>query len=439
MMKCLLGLLCFAVLPGCGDDEADGAVGPGGTAGVSGDGGGQAGSAGVAGHSGASGHAGAAGQAGAVGCPSLLPEAVAFNHDADVGRFRVQNDPPGSDLGTFDPSFVLAADGSHALSYTSVDLARNKLHTRIAVSSDGSSFAFVAEANSAQQNVQVEVLGDPDCPGGVCNNATIIHEVSGLIEDVSDPDATARWKLFTHSYVTLEPDPQDPNTPRLRYPYGHIRLAVAPAPSGPWSEPAPMIGWPSAAPFSSEAPVLVTDIDGMQECLMLTEPSAAIDEDSGALELAVGCVVAHGAAHAIRIDLLRSTDHGATWSRAHPLLDGADAICIGAESPEINAAHLFTRGGQRYLIATPAGTVTFPGGATGSGYRGCLVFRRTPDGVERDAEGAPIVVGLVDPGDGVFAGACSHHPLGGYVASVLSFASPPDLFRMFGPVGQQLP
>ena len=431
----ILGGIVVCIAAGCGNDASSSSGNPAGSGGTSGAAG-TAGGAGQAGEAGASGQAGAGGEAGSKGCPASLPPAVVIDPDGPGSRFTVQGDPPGSDIGTFDPSLVAAADGSLAMSYTSVNLARNKLHTRIAQSLDGgATFTFAAFGNSADENVTVQAPGDPDCPGGTCSNATIVHEVSTLIEDVTDPNTNARWKLYSHSYVILEPDAQDPNTPRLRYEYGSIRMGTAPAPAGPWSDPVPVIGWPSASPMSSNAPQLVGDLDGLQDCLALTEPSATRDDNTGSLELAVGCIALIPSGVGIRIELLRSTDHGASWTHAHTLLDATDGPCVGGERPELNAPHLFTRNGQRYLIATPAGTVSFPGGATGSGYRGCLVFARTDDGVERDASGAPIVLGRIDPGEGIFAGACSHHPGGGYVLSTLSFASPPDIFRMFGPIG----
>jgi hypothetical protein len=434
-----VGWFVAVATSGCGSDESspgqpsgDGGTADSNTGGTAG----QAGSAGQAGQSGSGGQAGSGGQGGAIGCPAELPPAVVIDPDGIASRLKVQGDPAGSEIGTFDPSIVRGADGTIAMSYTSVNLSRNKLHTRIALSVDGgATFTFATKANTAEENVTVEASGDLDCPGETCSNATIVHEVSGLVEDAADPNPSARWKLFTHSYVILQPDPQDPNAPRLRYQYGQLRMGSAPAAEGPWSAPQPVLGWPSAAPMSSNAPQLVTDLDGVQDCVALTEPSAMVDEVSGALELAVGCVSPVQQDYGIRIELLRSTDHGATWSHAHKLLDSSDGPCVGGGGPELNAAHLFAHGGQRYLIASPSGTVSFPGGVSGQGYRGCLVFRRTDDGVERDAEGAPVVVARIDPGEGLFAGACSDHPAGGYVLSALSFASLPDMFRMFGPIG----
>ena len=104
----------------------------------------------------------------------------------------------------------------------------------------------------------------------------------------------------------------------------------------------------------------------------------------------------------------------------------------------MNAAHLFDRGGERYLIATPAGPVRLPGGIATSAYRGCFVFRRAKNGIERDSAGAPVVYGRIDPKDDVFSGACSDIPTGGYVMSALS-DNAPNLFRMYGPVAKNLP
>lgn len=376
------------------------------------------------------------GEGGSTACLVELPAPVMVDPDSDASRFRIEGDPPGSDIGTFDPSIVSAADGSLAMSYTSVDLARRRLHTRIAVSSDGGkSFSFAALANAAEEGLVIEVADDADCPDGTCADTTLVHEVSALVEDPEDPDPSRRWKLFTHSYVVLAPDPKDPNTPRLRYQYGQLRMGTAPAAAGPWSPPAPLIGWPSTAPLSLQAPLLTTAFSGLEDCIALTEPSAALDPATDALELAVGCVAPAGAQQAIRIELLRSLDHGASWSHAGRLLEAADAPCVGGEGLQLNAAHLFESRGKRYLIASPAGAVSLPDGNTGSGYRGCLVFARKGDGVERDSQGAPLVIARIDPGERVFAGACAHHPAGGYVLSALSFAAPPDIFRMFGPVG----
>ncbi|MBI5533038.1 MAG: hypothetical protein HY898_10000 [Deltaproteobacteria bacterium] len=432
----IIGLLVVGLGVSCGSSDAGEApLTPAQDAST--EAGGAAGAAGAAGNAGVAGAAASAGQAGATGCPASLPAAVAFDNNGSQSWLQIQGDPPGSDIGTFDPSVRKAIDGTIVMSYSSVNLARNKIHTRIAVSTDGVTFTYAASANSAQENVDVPADNDPDCPAGTCKGANIDHETSALLEDPGDPDTSARWKVFTHSYVILK-NPQDPNTPVLRYAYGDISVATAPAPSGPWSAPSPAIGWKSASPISSKAQTLLSDLDGMQDCVAGSEPSAAIDPATGALELAFGCVFMDKGVASIRVELVRSTDHGKTWALAHRLLEASDSVCLGETEPQMNAAHLFDRGGSRYLIATPAGPVTFPGGGKGAAYRGCFVFRRTDNGIERDGAGAPIVYGRIDPGAGVFSGACSDIPNGGYVVSALSDTAP-SLFRMYGPVAKELP
>jgi hypothetical protein len=233
-------------------------------------------------------------------------------------------------------------------------------------------------------------------------------------------------------------NPLDPNSPVLRYAYGYISQVAAPSPEGPWSEEIPVIGWHSNSPVSSTAPTLVSALDGMQDCVTLTEPSAIVEPTTGALELAVGCVFLQKGVGAIRIELLRSTDHGKTFRHAHRLLDADDSTCLGETEPQMNAAHLFDRGGKRYVIATPAGPVVLPGGIAASAYRGCFVFRRTDNGIERDSAGAPVVYGRIDPKDNAFSGACSDIPTGGYVMSALS-DNAPYLFRMYGPIAKNQP
>lgn len=377
------------------------------------------------------------GRAGALGCPVLLPTAVTLDNNAVTSWLQIQEEPAGSEIGTFDPSVRKASDGSLVMSYSSVNLARNRIHTRIAVSSDGVTFKYAAMANRAVDSVDIAATNDPDCPSGTCSGVNLVHETSALVEDSTDADPQGRWKIFTHRYVVLE-NPLDPNSPVLRYAYGYIGLVAAPAPEGPWSTETPVIGWQSNAPISSTAPTVVSALDGMQDCITLTEPSAIVDRSTGVLELAVGCVFLKDGVGAIRIELLRSADHGKTFTHAHRLLDASDSTCLGETEPQMNAAHLFDRGGERYLIATPAGPVILPGGIASSGYRGCFVFRRTETGIERDSAGAPVVYGRIDPKEGAFSGACSDIPTGGYVMSTLS-DNAPHLFRIYGPIAKNLP
>jgi hypothetical protein len=380
---------------------------------------------------------GGAGRGGAPGCPALLPAAATFDNNAATSWIQIQGEPAGSEIGVFDPSVRKASNGTLVMSYSSVNLARDRIHTRIAVSNDGTTYTYAAMANQAVVNVDIAATNDPDCPSGTCSGVNLAHETSALVEDSTDIDPQSRWKVFTHRYVILD-NPLDPNSPVLKYAYGYIARVTAPSPEGPWSEETPVIGWPSNSPISSTATTTVSALEGMQDCITLTEPSAIVDPTTGVLEVAVGCVFLQEGVGAIRIELLHSTDHGKTFTHARRLLSASDSTCLGETEPQMNAAHLFDRGGQRYLIATPAGPVVLPGGIASSAYRGCFVFRRTNDGIERDSAGAPVVYGRIDPKDDVFSGACSDIPTGGYAMSVLS-DNAPNLFRMYGPIAKNLP
>jgi hypothetical protein len=306
------------------------------------------------------------------------------------------------------------------MSYSAVQ-AQNAISTRIAVSPDkGATWTWVASPNTASDITVAAQASHPTC--SVSCKGRLIHEVPSLLYDADDPDASRRWKLFTHSYVVI-----DGGVPARDL--GYIALLTAPEPLGPWKDEGKNIGWKGLSDFSSkDAGTVATGFSAMKDCLALTEPGA-IWRAGGLVDLAVGCV---GGDSSIRIELLRSFDHAKTWSYAARLLDGKDALCLGASVPEINAADLFTAQGKTWLLASPAGPV--PQG--GTGYRGCLLFEvgAGGGGVIRDASGAPVVTRRLDAADGRFAGACTAaegSAATGFVLSELSLETLPKLFRMF--------
>ncbi|MBC8133902.1 MAG: hypothetical protein H7X95_13035 [Deltaproteobacteria bacterium] len=327
---------------------------------------------------------------------------------------------PGSPRGIFDPSLVYPAGApAGALSYSSV-AATNDIRTRIAVSTDaGATFRTIAEAN-APATTTVDSAGDPGCPGGRCTGQ-LLHEVSSLIIDPDDPDAARRWKLFTHRYLVMPGDV-------LRYELGHIALATAPAPEGPWSASRNLIGWRSSSPLSSVGAVLIAqDVPGLADCVALTEP-AALWLPGAALDLAVGCVSVVAGVPRIRIERLRSVNHAATFQHVGLLLESDAARCYGSTSGRINAAHLFFAGGRQYVIATPD--------ETGLGYRGCLVFPVDDPGsgmVRRNGSGLPLAVRRLTAA-GQFHGACDYAEGAtalGYLLPVAFLDQPPRIFRTF--------
>ncbi len=214
--------------------------------------------------------------------------------------------------------------------------------------------------NAAQDYNVATTVGYANCPSGSCSGR-LVHEVSSLVFDSSDTDASRRYKLFAHSYIVLTGDV-------LAYDLGYIDLYTAAAPAGPWTSEGKVVGWDSASKLSSDnAATNVSSWAQMHDCVALTEPGAIV-RPGGLIQMAVGCVYFSGATPAIRIELLQSVDAGKTFDYVSRLTTADDAACLGYSIPQLNAADLFVAGGKSYIALSPAGPTS--GGF--DGYRGCL-------------------------------------------------------------------
>ncbi|MFO0617434.1 MAG: hypothetical protein U0414_32865 [Polyangiaceae bacterium] len=299
---------------------------------------------------------------------------------------------PGATLGIFDPSIVYPARAPGGVMAYSAVPTQETIVTRIALSSDhGDTWTFVAQPNVAEP-ATIPSSDAKNCPGGQCSGH-LISEVSSLVLDASDPDPGARWKLFAHRYLV------GPGV-ALHYDIGTIALQTAPNPEGPWSPPKKLLGWSSASPYSStDVAVNVSKLAGMSDCVALTEPGALALP--GEIDLAVGCAYIEGGAPKIRVELLRSTDHAASWAHVSTLLTPADAACL-TSGASINAADLFESQGRVYVSATPSDA---------TGYHGCAIFEMADFAagtVRRDAAGKARVPLALAAAPDRFAGACAH-------------------------------
>lgn len=353
--------------------------------------------------------------------------------------------------GLFDPS--LAATGDSAvpavLALSAVEATDNISTVVAAFVAASGAWVHLARVNAANRSDALPCAGGAPCAGSV------VHEVSSLVLDAYDPDASRLCKLFAHSYIVT-------NGSALHYDWGRISLWTAPAPGGPWSTEQPLLGWAGASPFSSAgARQLLTDLPQLRDCLLFTEPGALAVGGSGSpagpplLLLALGCAsppAAPGGVAPIRIVLIASADFGRSWAFASTLVDGAaDAALLGYGVPQLDAADLFIAPTvlqeeeeeegrseekallrRRRLVApgyaifvsiTPSATL-WPGFV---GYAGCLVLQLLPDasGVVRNTTtGAPVVVRVVLPSGVAFSGACTGAfaagaAVGGYMLPVL--------------------
>lgn len=345
---------------------------------------------------------------------------------ATASEILVAGDAP--DAGIFDPSFVYPADASTgAMAYSTVP-DQTTIRTHVALSTDhGSTWTLAAEAN-VPEAATIPSTDPNECPGGACSGS-FISEVPTLVDDADDPDPTRRWKLFAHRYLC---GPQV----QLHYTIGTIVMQTAPAPGGPWTAPQKLLGWSN--PFCTYSSTgVVANVDSfpsMHDCLAVTEPGALWRP--GAIDIALGCLYPSGGSVTSRIELVRSTDHGASWQSVGTMLRPSDASCV-AGSTGVNAADLFVASGHEYLSATPGN------GGAGGGYEGCLVYR-VPDpasgAIARDGAGTAIVVRDIAPAPPQFAGACTFaEGAGGYALDVgFLSAAVQRRFRLFRP-GVQAP
>ena len=352
--------------------------------------------------------------------------------------------------GLFDPSLVATGDSAvpAVLALSAVEATDNISTVVAAFVAASGAWVHLARVNAANRSDALPCAGGAPCAGSV------VHEVSSLVLDAYDPDASRLCKLFAHSYIVT-------NGSALHYDWGRISLWTAPAPGGPWSTEQPLLGWAGASPFSSAGVrQLLTDLPQLRDCLLFTEPGALAVGGSGSpagpplLLLALGCAsppAAPGGVAPIRIVLIASADFGRSWAFASTLVDGAaDATLLGYSVPQLDAADLFIAPTvlqeeeeedrseekallrRRRLVApgyaifvsiTPSATL-WPGFV---GYAGCLVLQLLPDasGVVRNStSGAPVVVRAVLPSGVAFSGACTGAfaagaAVGGYMLPLL--------------------
>ncbi|MBK7862444.1 MAG: hypothetical protein IPJ65_28310 [Archangiaceae bacterium] len=311
----------------------------------------------------------------------------------------------GSGDGIYDPSLFYEADGGGGfMTYTSVPTAA-LVHTRIAFSQDhGTSWVFLGDVN-VPKLVTLATSDRAVCDAGTCDGL-IVHETSSIIADLTDPVPARRFKVFTHTYFFSA-------VSGINYPLGYLSMFTTafPLPDAGWVE-TKLLGWPSSSPFSSldAGQNLATDprLSGMRDCLLLTEPGAVMRGST--IDLVVACLVPSAALGEIYMEtrLLRSEDHGATWSFVSTLVNRSEALALGASGglgPQASGPALFTWRGAEYLSITPNGPV----GAAGNGYRGCLVlgFSDLDAGTLEKCGGAPVVKKAFLGFDRAFTGPCT--------------------------------
>ncbi|TWU62609.1 hypothetical protein V7x_43440 [Crateriforma conspicua] len=238
-------------------------------------------------------------------------------------------------LGYFDPSVEYGADDIGWMTYSAVGL-KGRIQTKIAKSTDhGATWQPVGPLNEPTPDTLPVGFFKKEDKKGVWK-----HEVSSLVFDPDD--AGKEWKVFTHRFFV------DESTKIYPY-YGWITFRHASRPDREWSEEIALLGagrFPPA-PFKTRVDVhsLHSDLNGF---IAYTEPGAMCH--NGALYLSLTGLKMKGPD---TIFLLKSDDHGESWSYLGKLLDKSDAKAFGYHT--FDGSSLVSEGNRVFLLASPGG------------------------------------------------------------------------------------
>lgn len=323
-------------------------------------------------------------------------------------RLTVAGDP-GSALGLIDPSVEYAAtEGLVYMTYTAVP-SQAQVHIAIASSADaGATWQYVGNVTPPAPPITVTTTDDTVCGAASCTGF-FAQESSSLLIDPSDPDPARRFKVLAHTYF-YNPSPVQADD-ETRFEIGYIALYTSASASGPWTETR-LFGWPSSSPTSNDD--VAYDIGShpaltaLRDCVIVGEPGALVRE-SGTIDLALSCP-SMSANQVVTTDirLLRSTDHGISWTYVGVVLSAEDGPMLHSTSNQITGGDLFYANGGYHLIATPFGMVDVQGSQF-EGYRGCVVvpISDLDAGEVSRCDGAPIIEASYLGQPGQFVGACS--------------------------------
>jgi hypothetical protein len=302
-------------------------------------------------------------------------------------------------MGITDPSVeYVAGQGIWLMAYTAVVPSPLYQHISLAASDDGgATWRYLGDVTPVSTGIKITTSNLAICGATTCTG-TWVQESAALLFDDSDPDPNRRFKVFAHAYYFDYVGDRQMDI-------GYLALYTAKAPEGPWSETR-LFGWPSSSPLSNQEVAYDVAADrglGLGDCVIVGEP-AALMRTEGIIDLALSCPKG-----TTDIRLLRSVDHGKTWTFVSTLLAAVDGPKLGSETNDITGADLFYANGAYHLIASPFGTILGPGGETFSGYHGCVVIAIADmdAGQVARCNGVPIVEASYFGLPGQFMGACS--------------------------------
>lgn len=332
-----------------------------------------------------------------------------------------------ADNGIFDPSPRNDGTGNLWMSFSTVDVSANdasltEVRTRIASSTDGGmtwTDAGVDPNNNSTPDLQV-----PNPGGGGNVWADWHYEVSCLLYDPWDTDASRRWKMMWHRmlYVSLG----GASVPSVENSW--IGLSTAATPDGTWSAERKLFAGSSYASDNSiiGAPEIQLDAlhSALNGCAAFTETSMLARPDG--IYVSLQCAGSSGKIVGVRCDHAFSA-----CSYLGDFLSNSEAAQFSQGSQALNgfaASELVTVGNNDYLIVTPYEPPS-------DAYRGCLVFRisNLSTATLVRSGGTPTLVKRLSGTSGSFNGACGYNENAtgsGIIYSEYDSSSPPG-FRMF--------
>jgi hypothetical protein len=276
--------------------------------------------------------------------------------------------------------------------------------TEVATSSDqGATWAFVSQVNLPVPTTAT--VNDPSVCQGAAScvvSGTLVHETPSVIADLTDPDLSGRYKMFVDTYLEFEQP--DGGGAAFHTELGYIGYLTAPTPAGPWSSETKLLGWNGSSTLSSAGVAVNVDgLPGMSDCMDLGEPGATVTP--AGIDLALTCVDFQIGQ---RIELLRSIDHGMTWTHVSKLLDGALSSSECGAAGGFSGADLFFQGGVEYLTAVTGE----PEPGEPNAYNACLVYRMANVDagtlLTMGDSGAPVVLQRLTAADPRFFGPCTY-------------------------------
>jgi hypothetical protein len=310
--------------------------------------------------------------------------------------------------GTFDASPKSDQSGGLWMSYSAVTQSTNdpvlgEVRTRIAVSRDaGATWTDLGIDPNAMSNADL-LVPNPGGTGSVW--AVWRFEVSSLLYDAYDADATRRWKLLWHRYVTLDLGGKAIQA----FSDGWIGLTTAPSPDGPWSAERKLFTGSSydntinAFIGAPEFPLASTYSAPGQlgACAVFTEPGMLARADG--IYISLQCAGSQN-----KIVGLRCDRGFASCAYVGDFLAGSEAAQFSQSGQSLSgfaASELVASAGNTYLIVTPYEQ-------SEALYRGCLAFQvgDLSTATILRSGGKPVPVARIYGTSGSFNGACGYDP-----------------------------